>query len=106
MLNGLEYVGRAIDLLTLSEGTLAERLRLAMPEFRRSLARPDEWPEDLLPLAEELDHEFSAAQASDDHQLARKFAEHLMMLGDSVTVVFNEEARRHLDEILGAERAS
>jgi len=106
MLNGLEHVGKAIDLLTLSEGTLAERLRLAVPEFRLSLADPDEWPIDLFPLAEELDEEFRKVQGSNlDRQPARKIAEHLMMLADSVTLLLSEDAHRQLDEILGPERA-
>jgi hypothetical protein len=107
MLNGLEHVGRAIDLLTLSEGTLVERLRLAMPEFRLSLADPDEWPIDLFPLAEELDEEFRKAQGSAvDRPQARKTAEHLMMLADSVTVLLSEAAHRQLGEILGPERTA
>src|SRR5262245_10417352 len=102
MLNGLEHVGKAIDLLTLSEGTLCERLSLAMAEFRLWLAYRAEWPGDLYPVAEELEQEHSnPPRARLDQPRARKIAEHLMMLGDSVTVLLSEEARRRLDEILG-----
>ena len=106
MLNGLEHVGKAIDLLTLSEGTLGERLHLAMREFRLSLSRHDQWPADLLPLAVELDREYATCPTPElDWQRARKIAEHLMMLADSITVLFSEQAHRQLDAMLGEDRA-
>jgi hypothetical protein len=55
MLDGLHHVGRAAEILAGSDAGLTERLKAARAPLLLALARPDQWPPDLLAVASSIE---------------------------------------------------
>jgi hypothetical protein len=93
MLNGLHHVWRAAEVLAGGDAGLTERLKEARAHFLRSLARPDQWPPDLLSVARSIERIVRERGGigpleSMAPDLARQVAEDLLALAVDVQALF------------------
>jgi hypothetical protein len=93
MLDGLQYVWRAAEILAGGDATLVERLKEARGPLLRALARPNQWPPDLLAVARSLERLVRKQGDVDPldemgRDLARQVAEDLLSLAVDVQAVF------------------
>ncbi|MBN2474349.1 MAG: hypothetical protein JXB62_07060 [Pirellulales bacterium] len=66
MFKGLDHVSRAVELLVGRNAMLNQRLCEAAHEFAVALHRPEQWPEDLLPKARQVESRLTARGSIDD----------------------------------------
>ena len=91
MLDGLEHVLKAAEILAASDSLLRERLKKATGEFTVSLLQPEQWPDDLLPKAKELRDRLKDIDSLNDRE-AKKLAEDLLSLAIEVQIAYREDA--------------
>lgn len=110
MMDGLEHVAAAAVCLATASSPLAPRLDEAMHDLRKSLARPEEWPEDLWRLAVELDREYTQHKLAPAQPLrVREVARNLLTLSDSVMNAVHERAKQRIyqeDAVAGEVRTA
>ncbi len=92
MLDGLDHVWKAAQILAGRDAMLKDRLREASAEFFVSLMQPDEWPNDLLGKAQNLSTKLKSIDGM-DNRAARQIAEELLALAADVYAAFQEENR-------------
>jgi hypothetical protein len=93
MLDGLHHVWRAAEVLAGQDAGLTERLKEARAPLLLALARPEQWPPDLLSVArsiERLVRERGGVDPLDSMtpDLARQVAEDLLGLAVDVQALF------------------
>lgn len=93
MLDGLHHVWRAAEILAGGNGGLKERLKEARAQFLLALAKPEQWPGDLLGIARALERIVRVQGGIDPldslaPDLARQVAEDLLSLAADVQAVF------------------
>jgi hypothetical protein len=93
MLDGLHHVWRAAEVLAGGDAGLTERLKEARPHFLRSLARPNQWPPELLAVARSIEQIVRDQDGTDPLEamtpdLARQVAEDLLSLAVDVQALF------------------
>ncbi len=93
MLDGLHHVWRAAEILAAGDGRLTERLRQARAPLLLALARPEEWPPDLLSVAHSIERIIRVRGGSDPLEamgddLARQAAEDVLSLAVDVQALF------------------
>jgi hypothetical protein len=93
MLDGLHHVWRAAEVLAGQDAGLTKRLKEARAHFLRSLARPDQWPPDLLSVARSIERIVREQGGADPLEslapdLARQVAEDLLSLAVDVQALF------------------
>jgi hypothetical protein len=93
MLDGLHHVWRAAEVLAGGDAGLTERLKEARPHLLRSLARPNQWPPDLLSVARSIERVVREQGGADPLEamapdLARQVAEDLLSLAVDVQALF------------------
>ena len=94
MLDGLHHVGRAAEILAGSDAGLTERLKAARAPLLLALARPDQWPPDLLAVARSIERLIRQQGGTDPLEsmppgLARQVAEDLLSLAVDVQAAYN-----------------
>ncbi len=93
MLDGLHHVWRAAEILAGGDAGLRGRLKEARKELLLSLARPQQWPPDLLSVARSVERVLREENGADPvdtmtADLARQAAEDLLALAADVQAVF------------------
>jgi hypothetical protein len=93
MLDGLYHVWRAAEVLAGGDAGLTGRLKEARAHFLRSLARPDQWPPDLLSVARSIERVVREQGGIDPLEslapdLARQVAKDLLSLAVDVQAMF------------------
>jgi hypothetical protein len=93
MLDGLHHVWRAAELLAAGDAGLKERLRAVRAPLRLALARPEQWPADLLSVARSVERLLGERGGADpldrmDNDLARQVAEDVLALAADVQALF------------------
>jgi hypothetical protein len=94
MLDGLHHVWRAAEILAAGDAGLRERLKAVRAPLRLALARPDQWPPDLLSVARSIDRLVGVRGVTDPlddmaTDLARQVAEDVLALAVDVQTVFS-----------------
>jgi hypothetical protein len=87
MLDGLDHVGKAAQILASENAFLKDRLKKAAGEFFVSMVQPGEWPCDLRVKAERLDRKLQNIENMDD-PTARQVAGELLDLSFDVACAF------------------
>jgi hypothetical protein len=93
MLDGLHHVWRAAEILAGGEAGLKERLKEARAQLLLALAKPNQWPPDLLAVARSIERMVREQGGIDPLAamtpgLARQVAEDLLALAVDVQAVF------------------
>ena len=93
MLDGLHHVWRAAEVLAGGDAGLTGRLKEARAHLLRSLARPNQWPPDLLSVARGIERIVREQGGADPLEslppdLARQVAEDLLSLAVDVQALF------------------
>ena len=93
MLDGLHHVWRAAEILAGSDAGLTERLKAARAPLLLALARPGQWPPELLSVARSIERIVRDQGGTDPLEsmppsLARQVAEDLLSLAVDVQAVF------------------
>jgi hypothetical protein len=94
MLDGLHHVWRAAELLAGGDAGLKERLKAARAQLQLALARPEQWPPDLLLLARDIARILEGHGGGADpldgmsQELARQVAEDFLSLAADVQGLF------------------
>ncbi len=93
MLDGLHHVWRAAEMLAAGDAGLKDRLRAVRAPLRLALARPDQWPADLLSVARSIERLIRVRGGTDPleamgHDLARQVAEDFLSLAFDVQAAF------------------
>ena len=94
MLDGLHHVWRAAEILAGSDAGLTERLKAARAPLLLALARPDQWPPDLLAVASSIERLIRQQGGTDPLEsmppgMARQVAEDLLSLAVDVQAAFH-----------------
>ena len=94
MLYGLHHVWRAAEILAGSDAGLTERLKEARAPLLLALARPDQWPPDLLAVARSIERLIRQQGGTDPLEsmppgMARQVAEDLLSLAVDVQAAFH-----------------
>jgi hypothetical protein len=95
MLDGLQHVWRAAEVLAGADTGLRERLKLARSEFSVALRRAEQWPPELLSVARSLDRIIRLDGKEDpldslNGAMARQVAEDLVSLAADVAAAFHQ----------------
>jgi hypothetical protein len=93
MLDGLHHVWRAAEILAGGDAGLKGRLKEARAPLLLALAKPDQWPQDLLSVARSIERVVREQGGIDPLEslapdLARQVAEDLLSLAVDVQAVF------------------
>jgi hypothetical protein len=93
MLDGLHHVWRAAEILAGGDAGLKERLKAVRAPLLLALARPDQWPPDLLAIARCIERTIRVQSGADpleamDSDLARQVAEDFLSLAVDVQAAF------------------
>jgi hypothetical protein len=93
MLDGLHHVWRAAEILAAGDAGLTERLKEARAPLLLALARPEEWPPDLLSVARSIERIIGERGGTDplevmDSDMARQAAEDVLSLAVDVQALF------------------
>ena len=96
MLDGLHHVWRAAEILAGGDAGLKERLRAVRAPLLLALARPEEWPPDLLAVARSIERMIREQDGIDpleamENDLARQAAEDVLSLAVDVQAAFARE---------------
>jgi hypothetical protein len=96
MLDGLHHVWRAAEILAGGDAGLKERLRAVRAPLRLALARPEQWPPDLLAVARSIERLTGGRGGADPLEvmgddLARHVAEDILALAADVQARFASE---------------
>ena len=101
MLDGLHHVWRAAEILAGEDAGLRDRLKAGRAQLLLALARPEQWPPDLLSVAHSIERIIRVHGGTDPLEamgddLARQTAEDLLSLAFDVQVAFQNERRHEL----------
>jgi hypothetical protein len=93
MLDGLHHVWRAAETLAGGDAGLRERLKAVRAPLLLALARPDQWPPDLLAVARSIERTIRVRGGADPleamgHDLAQQVAEDFLALAVDVQAAF------------------
>lgn len=96
MLDGLHHVWRAAEMLAGEDAGLRERLKAGRAQLLLALARPEQWPPDLLSVARSIERIIRVYGGTDPLEamggdLARQVAEDLLSLAFDVQAAFQME---------------
>jgi hypothetical protein len=99
MLDGLHHVWRAAEILAAGDAGLKERLKAVRAPLLLALARPEQWPPDLLSVARSIERTIREQGGIDpleamENDLARQVAEDVLSLAVDVQAVFAREQRQ------------
>jgi hypothetical protein len=99
MLDGLHHVWRAAEILAGADAGLKERLKAVRAPLLLALARPEQWPPDLLSVARSIERIIGERGGIDPlevmgNDLARQVAEDLLALAADVQAAFAGEGRQ------------
>jgi hypothetical protein len=98
MLDGLDHVWRAAEILAGGDAGLRERLKEARGRFSLCLAKAEQWPPDMLQLAHSIERIIRANGQIDPidtmpPDLARQVAEDLLSLAFDLLLEFRAESK-------------
>jgi hypothetical protein len=98
MLDGLDRVWQAAEILAGDDGGLRQRLKQARGHLLPALDRPDQWPADLLSIARSIERIIGERNGADPLDtmrldLARQAAEDILSLAADVSGAFQTVGR-------------
>jgi hypothetical protein len=110
MLDGLHHVWRAAEMLAGEDAGLRDRLKAVRAPLLLALARPDQWPPDLLSVARSVERLVRVRGGADPldsmgDDLARQVAEDFLSLAFDVQAAFAREACQVTSPLPAAGRA-
>jgi hypothetical protein len=96
MLDGLHHVWRAAEILAGGDAGLRDRLKAVRAPLRLALARPEQWPPDLLSVARSIERLTGGRGGADPLEvmgddLARQVAVDILALAADVQARFAQE---------------
>jgi len=102
MLDGLDHVWKAAQILASRDALLKDRLKEAAGEFALALLQPEEWPTQLLTQAHSLREQLKGVDGLEP-TTARQVAEELLSLAADVRDALKEQVREQKERLWDAD---
>ena len=105
MFQGLDHVGKAVQILVSRNATLNQRLYEAAHEFSAAMRRPDQWPADLLEKATVIEQKLTVHGAIGntvngmDIATASQIAAEILDLSVAVSAASIHEMKKHISAL-------